>query len=297
MNPYGLEWENQRVFLAVLRSGSLSGAARLLGIAQATARRRIEKLEAGVGTSLFTRTPSGLVPTEAARELGEHVEAMDAAACAFNRRASSGAGDSEGTVRLTSSELLGVEVLPPLLVELCQRLPQLRLELSVGDRVEALARQESDIAVRLLRPSEANVVTRRVGALQVGLFATAECLARHGTPRTPADLQGQPLIGPDRRQADHQVLLEQGVYSLGQRFTIASDNHLAQLAALRAGLGLALCPTRLAERYGLERVLADEINFEVDVWIAMHRDLRRIRRVALAFDALATALDRFFAPG
>lgn len=111
MSINDLEWENQRVFLAVLRSGSLSGAARMLGIAQATARRRIERLEVALGTSLFTRTPSGLVPTEQAQALGEHVDVMDNAARAFNRRASTGAG----SVRITSSELLGVEALPPLL--------------------------------------------------------------------------------------------------------------------------------------------------------------------------------------
>jgi transcriptional regulator, LysR family len=111
----GIEWESQRVFLAVLRSGSLSGAAKLLGIAQATARRRLDHLEHVLGVSLFTRTPQGLTPTAGAQRLIEHVEAMDLAAQTFNRMASAEASMDHGTVRLTCGELLGVEVLPDLL--------------------------------------------------------------------------------------------------------------------------------------------------------------------------------------
>lgn len=291
MSVDDLEWENQRVFLAVLRSGSLSGAARMLGIAQATARRRVEKLEAALGTSLFTRTPSGLVPTEQAHALGEHVDAMDTAARAFNRRANAGAS----SVRITSSELLGVQVLPPLLAGVRQALPELRLELSVSDRLEALARQESDIAVRLQRPTEASVVTRRVGALQVGLYATPACIECHGLPLSFAALKDMPVIGPDRRLADHRRLVQEGVFTPEQTFLICSDSHLAQFAALRAGLGFGLCPQQLAEPAGLVQVLAAEVNMAVDIWIAMHHDLRRVKRAATVFDLLGAALEGFLA--
>jgi len=295
MSIDSLDWESQRVFLAVLRTGSLSGAARMLGIAQATARRRIERLEASVGVSLFLRTPAGLQPTDAARELGEHVEAMDAAARAFSRRAGEGADAAEGVVRITSSELLGVEVLPPMLLEIRQTLPGVRLELSVQDRLEALPRQEADIAVRLRRPSEANVVARRAGALRVGLFATADCIQAHGLPQTRDDLRHMPMIGPDRRLADRRVLAEQGVIDADQPFAIACDHHVAQFAALKAGLGVGVCPRQLAKPLGLVPVLAQEIGFDVDVWIAMHGDLRRVKRVAGVFDALARELDGWLA--
>lgn len=291
MSLDGLEWENQRIFLAVLRSGSLSGAARLLGISQATARRRIEKLEAGIGVSLFVRTPSGLVPSEAARELGEHAQAMDVAARAFNRRAGAGALAGEGKVRLTCGELFGAQVIPGLLVDVRQALPGVALELSVDDSLQALSQLEADIAVRLMRPTEARVVTRRLGALRVGLYASAQCIARHGLPSTGEDLAGLPLIGPDRREADRCRLVEQGVFSAGMRFDFASDSHPAQFAALVAGLGFAACPAQLAEPAGLVRVLEGQVGFEVDVWIAMHHDLRRVPRVVAVFDGLSQALE------
>ncbi len=115
MNAPQLQWETQRVFLAVLRTGSLSAAARALGIAQATARRRIDALEHSVGTSLFVRSPAGLMPTDTARDLVAHAESMALAAEAFARAASAQASEAGGTVRVTASQLLGVEVLPPML--------------------------------------------------------------------------------------------------------------------------------------------------------------------------------------
>lgn len=210
---------------------------------------------------------------------------MDNAARAFNRRASTGAG----SVRITSSELLGVEVLPPLLAGVRQALPQLRLELSISDRLEALARQQSDIAVRLQRPSEANVVTRRVGALRVGLYATPACIKCHGLPPSLVALKDMPVIGPDRR------LVQEGAFTAEQTFLICSDSHLAQYAALRAGLGFGLCPQQLAEPAGLVQVLAGEVEMEVDIWIAMHHDLRRVKRAATVFDVLSGALEDFLA--
>ena len=286
----GLEWESQRVFLAVLRSGSLSGAARLLGIAQATARRRLENLEGSLGMSLFTRTPTGLTPTASARGLIHHVESMAIAAQAFNRMASAETEVSRGTVRLTSSNLLGVEMLPALLRDLHHSHPELNLELSVNDQLEDIARQESDIAVRLLRPSELGIVARRTGALRVGVYASAKCLERYGEPLSIEALRRAPLIGPDRRSADLRRLVELGLCEADQRFAIASDNHLAQLAALKAGLGFGLCPANIANTHGLIQVLPGSFGFQVDVWIAMHNDLRKVRRISRTFEILGDAL-------
>jgi DNA-binding transcriptional LysR family regulator len=139
-----LHWETQRVFLAVLRTGSLSAAARALGMAQATARRRIDELESRVGMNLFVRSPKGLMPTDTARDLIGHAEAMALAAEAFTRAASAEASVPGGTVRVTSTELVSVEILPPLLHELRVALPDLTLELSVSNKPEDLALQESD---------------------------------------------------------------------------------------------------------------------------------------------------------
>ncbi|ERI51827.1 hypothetical protein N878_05860 [Pseudomonas sp. EGD-AK9] len=292
MSLPNLHWDNQRAFLAVLRTGSLSGAARLLGIAQATARRRIEALESSVGVSLFTRTASGLIPTDMARELIAHVEAMAVAAEAFNRAASA-QNSQGGTVRITSSDLLGIEVLPALLQPICRAHPELVFEMSVSNRLEAIALQEADIAIRTQRPTESDVLTRCLGALQVGLYATQEFLEHHGHPEDLESLSKLPMIGPDRSLADLRTLAAQGFAGEGLRLQLRTDNHNAQQAALRAEVGIGVCPRQLAERWGLVRVLPRQVDFAVEVWIATHRDLRRIPRIALAFDQLASGLTAF----
>lgn len=291
--PLSLHWETQRVFLAVLRTGSLSAAARALGMAQATARRRIDELEASVGVNLFVRSPKGLMPTDTARDLISHAEAMALAAEAFTRAASAEASVAGGTVRVTSTELISVEVLPPLLHELRAALPHLALELSVSNKQEDLALQESDVAVRLRRPTGAAVVTRHVGDLRLGLYATEALLSVHGIPRSVADLARYPLIGPDRNLMQIAFLGEQGFLCAPQQAVIRTDNLLAQFAALRAGLGIGVCASQLARRDGLVRVLPDEVDFRMDVWIAMHHDLKRVRRIAAVFETLGQSLSRF----
>ena len=293
MNAPQLQWETQRAFLAVLRTGSLSGAARLLGIAQATARRRIEALEQSVGVSLFIRSPSGLLPTETAKELIGHVEAMALAANAFNRAASADVAQTGGTVRLTAGKLLGVEILPPMLRRLRQQHPQLALELNVSNRLQTLSQQEADVAVRIRRPTEASVVVRKVGDLHVGLYATPELLAEQGVPETSEDLRRFALIGPDRHAGEIEFLRERGFDCSAEHTAIRTDDHLAQWAALRAGLGIGVSSRQLAQRHGLVRVLPGDVDFTVDVWIAMHQDMRRVQRVSVVFDGLGADLQAF----
>ncbi|WP_273820959.1 LysR family transcriptional regulator [Pseudomonas asplenii] len=293
MNIPPLQWETQRVFLAVLRTGSLSAAARALGIAQATARRRIDSLEQSVGTSLFVRSPAGLMPTDTARELVEHAQAMALAAEAFARAASAQANVQGGTVRVTSSQLLGVEVLPLMLGEIRAAQPELAVELSVSNRMEDLALQEADVAVRIRRPSEAAVVTRHVGDLRIGLYATAQLIELRGQPRCAEELHEYPVIGPDRNLTEQTFLNERGFFCTGENAVLRSDDHLAQFASLRAGLGIGVCASQLARRHGLVRVLPERVDFPVDAWIAMDHDLKRVRRVTLVFDALSQALSRF----
>lgn len=290
-----LQWETQRVFLAVLRTGSLSAAARALGIAQATARRRIDALERSVGTSLFVRSPAGLMPRDNARELIGHAQSMALAAEAFARAASAQANVSGGIVRITSNQLLAVEILPSMLREIRAAQPQLALELSVSNRLEDLALQEADVAVRIRRPVEASIVTRHVGDLRVGLYATAGLLEHRGRPRCADELSEYPVIGPDRNLTEQAFLAQQGFLCRGEQVVFRSDDHLAQFAALRAGLGIGVCSSQLARRHDLVRVLPEQVDFTVDIWIAMHHDLKRVRRVSLVFDALSQSLSRFLA--
>src|SRR5580698_7072129 len=171
------DWSHFRAFLAVLRDGTLSGAARELGLTQPTLGRQIAELERRLGTALFVRSQRGLVPTDAARDIAPHAETMAAAAGSMLRAASGGASDAAGVVRITASEIVGAEVLPPLLAEFRRAHPDVTIELVLSNRVEDLLRGEADIAVRMVRPSQQALVARRIGTVGLGLYAHKAYLA------------------------------------------------------------------------------------------------------------------------
>lgn len=286
-----LDWEDVRAFRAVLAAGSLSAAARRLGVAQPTMRRRLDALEAALDTRLFTRTPAGLVPTDAARDLQVHAEAMTRAADALAREASGPAAGTSGTVRLTASDVIGAEVLPRLLVPLRRRHPEIAIEIDLSNRMRDLPRQEADIAVRMERPVQGALVARRVGTIRVGLFAHPDYVARFGAPSDLGDLDRFDLIGPDRRDGDLRLMARAGVPGARSAYAVRVDSHLAQLAAIRAGLGIGICQTALARREPvLTPILPDAFGVGLETWLVMHQDLRRIRRVRLVFDHLAEAI-------
>jgi DNA-binding transcriptional LysR family regulator len=284
-------WELYRTFLGVLESGSLSGAARALGIAQPTVGRHVEALEAALGCALFTRSPQGLRPTEAALALRPHAHALRSNAAALLRTAASHGAGVRGTVRITASEVVGVEVLPPVLTALRRRHPELVVELVVSNALADLLNSDADIAVRMTRPTQEALVARRVGAVELGLFARRSYLAQFGTPADWDDLAGHALIGFDRETAFIRSLKSKAIGLQRRAFALRSDSDLAQLAALRAGFGIGVCqvPVARADRR-LARVLPEAFAIELDTWIAMHEDLRDNARCKAVFDALADGL-------
>jgi DNA-binding transcriptional LysR family regulator len=285
-----IDWERQRAFLAVLREGSLSAAARALSVAQPTVRRRIEELEASLGVPLFTRSAGGLQPTEAAMALRDHAEAMAMAADAFVRAGSAGAQEIAGTVRISASEIIAVEVLPPILASLRRMHPALVFELSPSNRNEDMLRREADIAIRMVRPTQNALVARRIGAVPLGLHARADYLAAHGTPRTFDELRAIGIIGVEHDNTTLRAL--QARYRIGREdFIFRSDSDLAQLAAIRAGIGIGICQIPLAARDpALVRVMPDAFDLGLDTWVVMHEDMRGVARISATFDHLAEGL-------
>ncbi|MDB5472136.1 MAG: LysR family transcriptional regulator [Caulobacter sp.] len=288
------DWEGQRAFLAVLETGSLSGAARALSVAQPTVRRRIEALEQSVGAALFTRSPTGLTPTPAAVLLGDHARAMASAAAAFTRAASAEAQAESGTVRITASEIVAVEVLPAILADFQDRHPDIVLELGVGNRSEDLLRREADIAVRMAPPRQEALLARHIGAIPLGLFAHRRLIARHGMPANVEDLRGLPLIGFEHAPPFVERLRESGLDVNTGDFTFRTDNDLAQLAAIRAGVGFGICQIALGRRHGdLVHLLDNAFRYPLDTWVVMHEDLKGLRRMRLVFDALVEGLTAY----
>jgi DNA-binding transcriptional LysR family regulator len=276
-----------------MKTGSLSAAARTLGLAQPTIRRHIEALEESLGVVLFTRAPSGLVATATATAALPYAAAMAGVADALVRAVSAPAESEAGVVRVTCSEVIGVEVLPPMLAALRAAHPQLQIELSPTNATEDLLRRDADIAVRMAAPTQAALVAKRIGTIAVGLFASAAYLAAHPMPRTVADLtRGHALIGRDRDPAFYAALTAAGIRAPRARFALRTDSDTAQLAAIRAGLGIGICQVALARSHGLQRVLP-AIGFGLPTWVVTHEDLRASRRVAIVFEHLVAALTAY----
>jgi DNA-binding transcriptional LysR family regulator len=285
--PAQPSWDLYRSFLAVMQRGSLSGAARALGLSQPTVGRHIAELQEMLGgRPLFTRSSSGLLPTAAAHELRHPAEAMSSAAASILR---AGGGDEvrvKGIVRVTASEIVGVEVLPPILARLRTAHPHIDIELELSNAVTDLLRRDADVAIRMVRPKQESLLARRVGRIQVGLHAHRRYVDAHGMPASIDDLAQHTIIGFDR-PPPYIGSLKLGVALTRDRFAFRADSDLAQLAAIRAGFGIGFCQYGLALRDpSLIAVLPGVLQFDLDTYVVMHADQRKARHIKLAFDAI-----------
>ena len=287
------DWDLYRTFLAVLDEGSLSAAARALDLTQPTVGRHVEQLEAALGARLFTRSVAGLLPTEVALSLRPHAEAMASAAEALVRTASGEAEAVRGAVRITASNTVGVEVLPPILTGFHDAHPEVAIELNLSNRQEDLIRREADIAVRMTRPTQGSLLAKHIGFVEVKLYAHKRYIAANGLPKTFDDV-GPFGIGFDRDIATARALEERQLPITREVLAFRSDNDLAQLAALRAGFGVGGCQVPLAAADpNLVPVLEDAFRLDMDMWVAMHEDLKTSRRMRLMFDWLVEGLTAY----
>jgi len=293
-------WDLFQSLHAVLQAGSFSAAARARGLTQPTLGRHIEALEQSLGAPLFLRSPRGLTATDLAESMRPHLEEMAAGAAAALRDASGAADSSKGVVRVAVSDIMGAEVLPTILSGFQDQHPEITIELVLSNKVEDLSRRDADIAVRMARPTQGSLVARKVGTTGIGFYATPGYLERRGTPGSMDDLEnGHTVIGFDRHRPNIEALagLDLGREITRETFDFRSDNDIAQNAAVKAGLGIGAIQHALARRAGLVPVLSNAFHFELEIWVAMHENLKGSRRMRLMFDHLVEGLSSFVAEG
>ncbi len=273
--------------------GSLSGAARLLGLIQPTVSRHIDLLEQATGATLFIRSQQGLALSDPGRQLLPEARAMAASAAALERSASAPMEAGCGIVRLTARVVVGAAILPDLLAPLLADHPGLEEELVLSNRNEDLLRRKADLALRLVHPVQAGLVARKIADVRIGLFAHARYLAAYETPQTTAELAGHVLIGPDRDSMALAAMADEGIARRILRFRC--DDEAAQINAIRAGLGISALQAGIARATPeLQPVLARDLTFSLECWLAMHEDLRSSARVRLVADHLAEHLPAAF---
>lgn len=290
------DWSHWRSFAAVVDQGSLSGAARHLGLTQPTMGRHIEELERTLGVTLFERTLQGLKPTETGLRLYEPVEGAQRALAQAALMAEGTQEALSGAVRLTSSNVTSHYVLPAMLRTLRDEFPGIAIELVASDSAENLLLREADIAVRMFRPTQLDLITKKLGDIPIVATAHETYLARRGAPETPEALREHDLIGFDRSE-----LLIAGARQLGfelkrSDFPLRTDSQTAMWELAKAGLGIAFAQAGLVrDTPGMVRLLPGFGPPPLEVWLTTHRELFTSRRIRAIYDRLGEELTRYLA--
>lgn len=291
-----IDWNLIRSFVAVAETGSLSAAARRLAASQPTLGRHIAELEQALGVTLFRRGRQGYVLTEAGSLLFERGRAVSAEATAFSRLALGSVEAIEGTVRIAASEIVATCVLPAMLARLGAEEPGIEVEIVASNQVENLLRRDADIAIRMVQPSQNELVARKVVDIPLSACAARTYLDRRGRPQRLEELGEHDLVGFDR--SDELIRgLERFLPGLTRNaFRLRSDNHIVLWEAVRSGNGIGIAQMPLIRRDPLVEIVLPDLPLPtLPVWLAMHRDVRasvRIRRVA---DFLHEELKRYSA--
>jgi DNA-binding transcriptional LysR family regulator len=286
-----MDWNLFKSFAAVAETGSLSAAARALNSSQPTIGRHIGELENALDLKLFERGKRGYALTEAGARLLENAAAMRGHADAIARRAAGQTERMEGTVRVTASEIIGILVLPDIVTRMRREEPGLAVEIVASDNVGNLLRGDADIAIRMMRPHQLDLVARHVGEIALMPCASRAYAAIHGLPGSRDDLLVHDIIGYDRL-----TLMTDGFRGLGfpvarDFFKLRSDNHMVHWEALKAGAGIGFAQAPLVRRTPeLVSCLEDLPLPPLSTWLAMHGDLKTSRRMRFVADFLYEAM-------
>jgi DNA-binding transcriptional LysR family regulator len=286
------QWDDVRFFLAVARAGSLSGAARALGVGHVTVGRRIALLEKQLGVTLLNRTPDGYVTSSAGEAILRQCAAMESAAMDLDRIVGGRDALLKGSVRVTTTEALAYQLVAPAIAALRESYPELTVDLIAGVRALDIARREADLAVRFARPSASDLVCRKLGEVGFSLYASKHYLATKGVPK-----QGQGL-------ADFDLITFTGAPTAtspffmgesleGARIALRCDNPLIQLRAAASRGGIAEAACFLGDfAPDLVRVWADKAPARRVAWLIMHQDMRRAARIRAVSSAITEAFRR-----
>jgi len=279
-----LLWDDARVFLAIARSGTLSGASVTLEMGIATVSRRLDRLEQALAVPLFSRHQSGYRLTDDGEALLERAEALEHAGHAFGEAAQQ-QGRVAGCVRLATAENLANALIIPSLPPLFARHPDLRIELVSGVQTVNLHRRDADLAIRMSKPEAGNLTIKRLGTLGFGLYGASSYLETRRAGLEATLFDEDILIGWTEAYRHLPAAKWISRFSRAQPCKLETNTLSAQMSAALAGIGLAVLPHFLARQTSLVCLLP-EINADQPVWLVLHTDLAHSRRVRAVADHL-----------
>jgi DNA-binding transcriptional LysR family regulator len=285
------DWNHIRAFDATASAGSLSAAARRLGLTQPTLSRQVAALEAELGVLLFERVGRKLVLTQTGLELLDHVRAMGEAAQSVALAATGRVQAISGRVSISATDGYAAYILPGIVQRIRAEAPEITVAIISSNALSNLRHREADIAIRHVRPTEQELTGHHLGDTEARFYASRDWVTRNGLPRTPSDLAGPALLGIDDTEIYVGYLRAIGIPMAADAFRLVSENSVVIWEMVRRGLGVAAMLREIAERTpGIVQLLPDLQLITVPVWLVTHRELNTSRRIRVVHDILREEL-------
>jgi len=292
-----LDWNQLRAFLETAETGSLSAAARKLGLTQPTLSRQVAAIEQRMGVTLFERVGKAMALTPTGLDLLEHARAMGAAAQALGVAASGRSQAVGGVVSVSASDAVASYLLPPLVRRLREQEPGISIEVIPSNAFSDLLRREADIAIRHAKPEQPELIARLIRDASACFYASEDWVRTHGHPRSADDAAALPFVGSDRSGQYLGYLRQHGLPLTEANFSCYADHTVAHWALVRQGMGIGAMMDEIAQATpGIVRVLDDVPPVIFPIWLVTHRELRTARRIRVVFEALAQGLQEGCTP-
>jgi DNA-binding transcriptional LysR family regulator len=287
------DWNKARAFLVTAEEGSFSAAAIALDMTQPTVGRQVSALEKELGISLFERTNSGLVLTQSGTDLMAQVKVMGDAATNLSLLASGHVEAVEGVVCISATEVIAAFTLPPIIKKLRKQWPKIEIEIIASSDTSDLSRREADIAIRNYRPTQQDLIAKRVQDTLGHLYVSKNYRQSLENPQSPQDLNKAVFLGTDHSNRIISYLNKAGFHLSSSNFPVIVANHLVQWEMVKHGVGIGFMTANVGDKEPLvEKVLPTYKAFEVETWLVAHRELKTSRRLRVVFDYLADELSK-----
>ncbi len=288
-----IDWNQLRAFLETAETGSLSAAARKLGLTQPTLSRQVAAIERRMGVTLFERVGKTMALTSTGLELLEHARVMGAAANELGLAATGRSQAVEGMVVVSATDVVAAYLLPRIWLQLRQLAPGIQVEVISTDALSDLRRREADIAIRHVRPDQPDLIGRLIREASACFYASEAWVRQNGHPRTAADALQHDFVGADRNGNYLKYLHAMGLNLNPAQFRTYADNSVTHWEMVRQGLGIGAMMDEIARSTsGVVRVLDDVARVSFPIWLVTHRELHTARRIRMVFDLLADELQK-----
>ncbi len=286
-----LDWNQLKAFLATAEAGSLSAAARKLGLTQPTLSRQVAAIEKRMGVTLFERVGKAMALTSTGLDLLEHARAMGTAAQALALSATGRSQAAGGVVSVSATDAVAAYLLPPLVRELHDQDPSIAVEVISSNALSDLLRREADIAIRHVKPEQPELIARLVRDASASFYASDEWVRRHGHPRRAEDAANLPFVGAEQKGPYLAYLQQHGLPVTEASFSCYAEHSTANWGLVRAGMGIGAMMDEIARQTpGVVRVLDEVAPVVFPIWLVSHRELRTSRCIRVVFEALARGL-------